>query len=344
METGISLYLGTGIEENKKIIAKAKQAKAKYAFTSLHIPEEQVADYQTAMKQLLDACQGSGLHLFIDVSPLTLKKLGYTTFKQLLDINVTHLRLDYGFTHQDIVDLAKDFHIVFNSSTVLESDIRELQRLGADFTRFIACHNFYPKPLTGISIQKVKELNFRLRCLGMQSMAFVSGDKTLRGPLHLGLPTVEEHRNQDVLWNMLALNMDADTDICLIGDVDIQDDTWQQLHDISLGFISIRATIDDKYAYLRDVVHHDRPDSSDYIFRSQESRALGVKVEKGNIDQSEVGSLRVANEAYGRYEGEFEIARQTLAKDDKINIVGKLHQEDLRYLKYLRNGLGCKLI
>ena len=52
-EFGISLYLGTGFEKNKEIIKKAHENNAKYAFTSLQIPEETVADYQSEVKRLL---------------------------------------------------------------------------------------------------------------------------------------------------------------------------------------------------------------------------------------------------------------------------------------------------
>ena len=58
-EFGISLYLGTGYEKNKEIVAKAQQANVKYAFTSLHIPEESVSDYAAEVKKLFDLCKSN---------------------------------------------------------------------------------------------------------------------------------------------------------------------------------------------------------------------------------------------------------------------------------------------
>ena len=55
------------------------------------------------------------------------------------------------------------------------------------------CHNFYPKQFTALSLESVREINRRLRCLGFDTMGFVPGNKELRGPLQEGLPTVEEH-------------------------------------------------------------------------------------------------------------------------------------------------------
>ena len=38
MKAGISLYFGSGAEENERIIERAAEAGATHAFTSLHIP------------------------------------------------------------------------------------------------------------------------------------------------------------------------------------------------------------------------------------------------------------------------------------------------------------------
>ena len=45
MDTGISLYFGNGREFNEEVVRKAEQAGVKYAFTSLHIPEEENVDF-----------------------------------------------------------------------------------------------------------------------------------------------------------------------------------------------------------------------------------------------------------------------------------------------------------
>lgn len=55
-EFGISIYIGTGYERNKIIIEKAVKNNAKYAFTSLHIPEENLENYEAEVKKLLNLC------------------------------------------------------------------------------------------------------------------------------------------------------------------------------------------------------------------------------------------------------------------------------------------------
>lgn len=344
---GISLYLGTGYEKNKEIIEKAHKNNAKYAFTSLHIPEETVSDYEKEVKSLLDVCESNNLNLIVDVGPRTLEKLGFKNFKELKQTSITHLRLDYGFTYEEIIELSKDFNIVFNASTLLDKDIRELQSLNADFSRFSACHNFYPKPLTGLSLKKVNKINAKLKNLGITIMAFVAGDKDLRGPLHMGLPTVEEHRSGDVLFNVLQLIKETETDIPMIGDIDITDEAWIKLKELSEGYISLNARIDEKYSFVKNIIHHDRPDSSDYVIRSQESREFssqGKIFQVESLKERKKGSVSIGNSDYLRYSGELEIARQDLELEPKVNIIGEVNIDDIRYLDYITDGLGFKFI
>lgn len=344
---GISLYLGTGYEKNKEIIEKAKRANLSYAFTSLHIPEESVENYAEEVKRLLDLCKRCSISLIVDIGPRTLQKLGYRRFEELKQTSISHLRVDYGFTYEQIIDLSKSFQIVFNASTLLEKDIRELQKRNADFTRFSACHNFYPKPLTGLSIAKTRSINDNLRQLGMTTMAFVAGDKELRGPLKMGLPTVEAHRRADVLLSMLQLIKDCHTDICIVGDIDISDKAWENVGKLSQGYVSLKADIDPAYRFITNRIHHDRPDSSEYVIRSQESRAYASQ---GRLFPAQAvkprirGSISVSNEGYLRYSGELEIARRDLEPEPKVNIVGQIDEASLPYLDYITDGMGFELI
>ena len=53
MQTGVSVYFSAGMERNEQIIARARQAGATMAFTSMHIPEEEGVDYGRDARNLL---------------------------------------------------------------------------------------------------------------------------------------------------------------------------------------------------------------------------------------------------------------------------------------------------
>jgi len=344
---GISLYLSTGPDRNAEIIKKAHRAHMKYAFTSLQIAEENTKNGREQISSLLGLCKKFGISLIADVSPYTLKKMGYSNFKDLKKTAISYLRVDYGFSCEELVELSHDFHLVFNASTLKEDEIAELQRLHADFTKFSTCHNFYPKPLTGLSVERVEKINERMHSLGMKTMAFVAGDKSFRGPLHQGLPTLEKQRNSHVLLNMLQLFQECDTDICLVGDIDVSDTVYRQIQELAEGYISLQAEIKPEYRFLAEIIHHDRPDSSDYVIRSQESRKYVSEGRTFPVEQCgprNMGSIFIANTDYLRYAGELEIARQNLPPEAKVNCAGAVTPESLPYLHYIRDGMGFRFV
>lgn len=346
METGISVYFGSSYEENRKIVQKAGSAGVTYAFTSLHIPEETEVNYESDMKRMLALCRENGLSLIADISPVTLEKLNCHSYDELEALGIRYLRLDFGFTAHEVVDLAKTYHVVFNASTITEQDLTDWQEAGADFSRFTACHNFYPKRYTGLSVKRIREINSRLKGLGFTTMAFVAGNKELRGPLGEGLPTAEEHRNDQVFHNMLQLFYETGSDVVLIGDIDVTEDVWERIREFNAGYITLRAELDESCPFVMEGIHHDRPDSSEYVIRSQESRVLKPyrsKIAGTGAMPRRVGDIFISNETYLRYNGELEIARVGLPPDERVNVIGTVAQEDLQYLPYIRDGFGFRL-
>ncbi len=349
MNTGISLYFSNGIEKNIRLIKKAVENGVKYAFTSLHIPEETGVDYCDHIQKLLGVCKEANLNLIVDVGPETLEKLGIKHLGDLKDLGITHVRLDYGFDAEETVQISKTFHVVFNASTITEEELWKWKTCGADFTRFAACHNFYPKQFTGLSLRQTREINQRLKYLGFATMAFVPGNRELRGPLFEGLPTIEEHRERkhEVLLNMLELYYDGLCDVVLTGDVDAEEKDWKDINCLSHDYVELKAEVLPSYEFIRDIIHHDRPDSSVYVIRSQESRQYKLEIKPGEESNAQIrkqGSICISNENYLRYMGELEIARIDLPEEDRVNIIGQVHDTHIKYLPYIQKGLGVKLI
>lgn len=347
MKTGISLYFSSGIMKNKKLIELAINNGVKYVFTSLHIPEETEIDYRLEMQKLLLQCKEGNLSLIVDVGPETYEKLGVKTIEELVEFGITHVRLDYGFSSKEVVQISKSFNVVFNASTITEQELVEWKKYGADFTKFSACHNFYPKQFTALSIQRVRDMNQRLKYLGFTTMAFVPGNLELRGPLFEGLPTVEEHREHkdEVLYNMLELYYEGLCDVVFIGDVNIKEKNWKELKCISENYVELKAKIVSDYDFIRNIIHHDRPDSSEYVFRSQESRQYKQKIISNSTElDRKQGSICISNDQYLRYMGEMEIARVDLPMEERVNVIGQVSEDYIKYLPYIQKGLGVKLI
>lgn len=345
MKIGISIYLGTNLEKNIEILKKAKTAKVSYAFTSLQIPEENVDDYEKETKKLLGKCKEYGIQLIADASPETVKKLSCNTIEELKTWGITSIRLDYGYSPIEIAKLSETFQIVLNASTITAKDIQDWKTAKADLSRFIACHNYYPKEYTGLSIERVREINKSLKMEGFQTMAFVPGNMTMRGPLFAGLPTVEAHRfnKNDITLNMLEMHFDGKCDMVMVGDVDVTEEAWKIIELLNQDMVEIKAALDKKYQNIYSMIHHDRIDSSSFVFRSVESRIIKDKINPENCIERKKGSICISNSKYLRYEGEVEIARHDLPQDDRVNVIGHVDLEYLKYLPYIKNGMGIKL-
>jgi len=183
---------------------------------------------------------------------------------------------------------------------------------------------------------------------GIRTMAFVKGDE-LRGPVYEGLPTVEEHRNMRFLTSCLDL-LALNTDVILIGDVDLSDENWKEFGYFSKGIIPLK----NEHNILTDKVFQDRRDSSEYVVRAAAGGNLGetrkdfceyIKKElaEDNIDIEKIssdvsikkGDILISNSKYLRYEGELEIALKNLGIDEKRCIVSKIIEEDMELIDYI---------
>ena len=352
MQTGISVYMGSDERLTERTVAKAAEAGITWVFSSLQIPEEASSEARSRALRIMRLCREASLKMMVDVSPRTLDMLGIPSLEGLRDLGVECVRLDYGFSDLETVELSRTYHIALNASTVSVNQLRAWERLGADLSRFVACHNYYPKPLTGLPLSSVGETNRRFRFFGIETMAFVPGDATLRGPLGEGLPTVEVHRarRQDVVLNALELARGAATDIVAVGDPGLSDAAWRDWALLARDLVPIHVELDPSCEFLRGSAHHDRMDSSDRVFRSRESReqgSLAHRLERmacsltGNPATPRTrGDIVLSLEAFGRYAGELEIMRQDAPADERCAVIGRVCEADLKILDLATQGMG----
>ena len=350
MKTGISVYLSSSRESIERVFDRGVRSGASYVFTSFLLPDCDYAAYGEKARWLLERASQTDVSVIADIGPESCSILGVDRLEELASKGLSHVRLDYGFSPEEVVRLSETFHIVFNASTVSRDEIVSWRRTGADFSRFAACHNFFPKPLTGLAVEEVTHVNTRLAGFGFETMAFIPGDGELRGAIFEGLPTLECQRTRraDVALNMLELAQGCGCDAVMVGDPDLTDAGWESFAEISAGYVSVGCSVAPEYSYLLGQVHHDRFDPSALVFRSMDSRMAlrpkSVAADEGAGKPRPAGSIAVTNAGYGRYEGELEIARVDLAGDARMNVVGQVNDVDLRLLPYITHGFGLKLV
>src|SRR5699024_6072854 len=78
---GISIYLSQTIEQQKAYIKMMREHGFTSIFTSLHIPEDDHSNYGDQLKTLANLAKELDMELMADISPDSLKALGYNLNK-----------------------------------------------------------------------------------------------------------------------------------------------------------------------------------------------------------------------------------------------------------------------
>jgi uncharacterized protein len=338
---GISIYLSESDTFNQDWIQKAATKGFQYIFTSLHIPEEKDISFVKKVKQLGEWAQETHMEVMADVSPSSLERLGlrFEELPLLKDWGISGVRMDYGFTAKQIAWLSHSLKIGLNASTVDEAQLNELLNEGLLPNQSEAWHNFYPKPFTGISKQALKDRNALFHRYGIKTMGFIPGDDRLRGPLHDGLPTIEDHRGISPIRAALELQELGTDKICL-GDLNFSEETLKDFKYLFEGAVPIYATLNKGYENLSYTIHTNRMDAAQYVIRSVESRSMNLVYSQEPFSKGvfETGTITVDNCLYGRYAGELQICLENLPANPKVNVAGSVREESLSLLKKIGSG------
>lgn len=320
IEFGISIYLSTNIEMNSEYLLKAKEVNSSFVFTTINMPEEN-DELKKDISKVVELCKKNKMKLIVDINA--------NSKKYIKDYENVYYRIDDGLSNDEIIALAKNNYVVLNSTTLDEEDLKYFKLKGVDFSKLYSLHNYYPKVYTGVSLKFLKKRNEIYKKYGLKTMAFIPGDLK-RGPIFEGLPTVEEHRYMDILQASLEL-IANDTDVILLGDLNIKEENWERLKYLLKGIVPLRINKN----ILKNRIFENRRDYSNYVVRNiKRDIVLDTIVE---IDKNiEKGDILVTDEKGLRYKGDLEIALKNLNKlNDGRRIVASVIDKDKGLLDYL---------
>ncbi|MED1603413.1 DUF871 domain-containing protein [Alkalihalophilus marmarensis] len=345
---GFSVYLGQQTyPELKNYLVKMKEAGFQTVFTSLHIPEDDPTVYKEKLQQLAQLTSDLSLDLVADISPASLGHLGYS-FEQadeLIEWGISGLRIDYGIDSDIIVSLSQKMKIVLNASTLTAEAIQNLIKKGLVTQNVEAWHNYYPRPETGLDKEAFIQKNEQLRHYGIMMAAFVPGDAKRRGPLYKGLPTLEKHRDTSPFTAAIELWRLGKIDKVLIGDPDLSESTIHAFKRYDQGILTFRTHLYPMNEEVKAIVnqtHTQRMDAARDVIRSQNAR---IYVQENNINvlperchARPRGTITIDNGTNGRYEGELQVTKTTLAPHPGVNVVGNVILRDELLLDLLQPG------
>jgi uncharacterized protein len=352
---GISVFFGMeqSVAQNVNYLKLARKLGYSKLFTSLHIPEADYSEFIPACRKVLAIAAELGFEVTADVSPRFWQLLGIAP-QGLRSLGINALRVDYGFEPQKVLELAtiSQCNIELNASVVGEFALESLLSSGLDCQVLRAGHNYYPRPETGLSFAGYMRRSEIFQAQGIPVSVFIPCMQRPRGPIFAGLPTVESHRTLSTADAVRQLWASRGVETILFGDPMVPESELEvagrQVRYIE-GPLQIRVKTDplqaDCESILWAAVHTNRLDAAEYVVRSEESRALCASEIQPQLDAKarKRGDVTIDNLKYGRYMGELQIILRDLPADERVNVVGRIAEEDLCLLECLTPGRSFRL-
>ncbi len=349
MGCGFSVYFGLDntIEENIKLLEEAYKLKFTRIFTSFHIPEANYDIFKSEVKEFFKIAKEHNMDIISDISPNTFKFLELENMDLigLKDIGVKTIRIDFGYSEEEIVKMSKNTYgikIQLNASTITKAFFEELDKYSPHYENIDALHNFYPRVGTGISEECMKEKNKILKERGIKVSAFVQSNNRKRGPFKEGLPTLEDHRGLEI--RETANHLFALGNQCVfIGDSLPSKEELEDLSSLKPEAVELLIELKDHsditLRLLRET-YTQRIDEARDAIRASESRLLlnGEKIKPFNTIDKNYGDITIDNEEYMRYMGELQILKTNQKADYRTNVVARVAENYVHMLKYIYGG------
>ena len=332
---GRSVYLS---ETDEHTLSEAGIANSP-VFLSLHRQEEMKDGWRQRMISFCEQLYRQNCRILADISKRTFAAMEVSSLEELRDLLHLHsVRIDYGFTIDEIKEAAQIMPVVLNASTITEAEMKEFA--GCELS---AMHNFYPRPETGLDKDYVRERTDLLHQYGFTVSAFIAGTGNRRGPLYEGLPTLEEHRHAVPLYACADLIRTCGVDQVYAGDPEVEESELKRIERfLQEDVLELPCTLTEGCEDLYGRVFTNRIDSPAGLIRIAESReysvASGRRAKPENTAERARGTITMDNEAYLRYEGEIMIAKRDYPSDPRVNVIGRIENAYMPVIDLIDRG------
>ncbi len=218
----------------------------------------------------------------------------------------------------------------------------------------LGSHNFYPHRYSGLDYDHFVFCSEKFRKYNLNTMAFVNSHEADFGPWPTqdGLCSLEDHRDLPLATQVKHLVLTGLIDDISVGNAYASEAELAAMAEaFHADYPTLRVDVvdgitEDERICLFDNLHSYRGDRSEYILRSTMTRIYYKDKEFPPHDTHDMvrGDVLIDNAGYGQYKGETQIALKEMKNDGRVNVVGKIAEEELFLLEFLKPWSSFKLV
>lgn len=347
---GVSIYPDrSSLEENKKYLDLASKYNFTRVFTNLLSVDMNESHSFNDFKEIVKYASNLGMEVIADVSPAVFKTLDihYTELKFFKDIGLSGIRLDLGFSGKEESVMSfnpYNLKIEVNMSSGTKY-IENIMSYIPNKDNIIGCHNFYPHKYTGLSRKHFMETSNIFKKHDLRTAAFVSSSNGNFGPwsVNEGLPTLEDHRMLPIEVQAKDLFNTGLIDDVIVSNCYASEEELKSLKEIDKDILTLKVKLIDGLPKMeRKIVleepHFSRGDVSEYMIRSTESRVKYKDYDFQLINSKDIkkGDILIDSSLYTHYSGELQIALKSMKNSGRTSVVGKIVDEEMYLLDYIK--------
>lgn len=356
---GISIYPERStFEKDKAYLDLAHKYGFKRVFTSLLQVNDDKEKVLSDFKAVVDYANQLDFEVMVDINPELFEQLNisYDDLSFFNDLGADGIRLDIGFTGAEEAKMTRNpygIKIEINMSSGTRY-VDNIMSYSPNVNNLLGSHNFYPHRYSALGYSHFVECSKQFRQYNINTMAFVNSHDATFGPWPTqdGLCTLEEHRNLEIATQVKHFVLTGLIDDITIGNAYASE---EELKAMSESFFAENPKIkvdcldsitEDERVVLFDNLHRYRGDRSEYMMRSTMTRIKykDLPFSKTNTPDMVRGDVLVDNAGYGQYKGEMQIALKEMKNDGRVNVVGKISEDELFLLDFLKPWSNFELI
>ena len=349
---GIALYPDkTTFKEDVAYLKRAQRYGYQKVFMSmLQIDIQDPKKSIRRLKESMAFANELGMLVMLDIHPMVFDylKMKEDDLSYFHDIGVKILRLDSGYngrteammTHNPYgitidVNMSNDTHY-FN---LIQDYLPQYQNLSASF-------NFYPQRYTGLSLETFQSCLRHFKNAHIQTAAFITSQTAQVTPWAIsdGLCTLEDHRDLPIDIQARHMKMLKCVDDIIIGNAFASEEELkivQKVMSTSVDYLHVTFNEDasEQEKQMVCTIHDYRGDASEYMIRSSHHKQKYAKesiLAHQHIRNIQRGDILVLNDNYGQYKAEIQIALKDRAGDPRINVVGRIKEDEMLLLEQLK--------